>query len=87
MASEARSNSARFVASALLIALFTAAIGYVLASGVVQWWLGQAEPDFALIVKNWQLLQQYEPRLLRHDPYRPDVWSEQGICRGAPWPA
>jgi type IV secretion system protein VirD4 len=63
MASEARSNRGRLLASALLIALFTAAIGYVLASGVVQWWLGQAEPDFAFIVKNYQLLQQYEPRL------------------------
>ena len=45
MASEALASRGRQLGSALLIALFTGAIGYVLASGLVQWWLSRPDLD------------------------------------------
>lgn len=63
MNTDALSNRAHQLGAALLIALFTGAIGYVLASGLVQWWLSQPEPDFTFIAKNYWLLQAHQPRL------------------------
>lgn len=63
MNTDGLSTRAHQLGSALLIALFTGAIGYVLASGLVQWWLSQPELDFLFIVKNYWLMQERQPRL------------------------
>ena len=57
------SSKTQQIGSALLIAFFTGAIGYVLATGIVQWWLSQHEPQFTFIARNYFALQQTQPRL------------------------
>ena len=44
----------------LLIASF-AAIGYAVATGVVQFWSGHAEPDFLWLARNYVALKGYQP--------------------------
>lgn len=57
------SDRARQLGSALLIAAFTAAIGYVLASGLTQWWLNHAELDFTYVALHYKEIQTGAPRL------------------------
>ena len=57
------SDRARQLGSALLIAAFTAAIGYVLASGLTQWWLNHAELDFTYVALHYTEIQTGAPRL------------------------
>lgn len=51
----------RMAGGVLLIASFAAAIGYVVATGVVQFWFGHAEPDFLWLARNYFALKGYQP--------------------------
>ena len=63
MNTSGRSDRARQFGAALLIAAFTAAIGYVLASGLTQWWLNLPELDFTFVALNYWDIQTGAPRL------------------------
>ncbi|MBB1498937.1 hypothetical protein [Paracoccus sp. MC1862] len=51
----------RMAGGVLLIASFAAAIGYVVATGVVQFWFGHAEPDFLWLARNYVALKGCQP--------------------------
>lgn len=62
MAQGRREMRARMAGGVLLISGFAAAIGYVVATGVVQHWFGHPEPDFLWLVRNYTALQDAQPR-------------------------
>lgn len=61
MASDKIAIRMRMAGGVLLISAFGAAIGYVVATGVVQFWFGHAEPDFLWLIRNYVALQDYQP--------------------------
>lgn len=62
MANEKRAIRVRMAGGVLLISAFAAAIGYVVATGVVQYWFGHSEPDFLWLVRNYTALQAQQPQ-------------------------
>ncbi len=61
MASDTMAIRMRMAGGVLLISAFAAAIGYVVATGVVQYWFGHAEPDFLWLIRNYLALQDHQP--------------------------
>ena len=61
MASDTMAIRLRMAGGVLLISAFAAAIGYVVATGVIQYWFGHAEPDFLWLIRNYLALQDYQP--------------------------
>ncbi|TPW27059.1 type VI secretion protein [Martelella alba] len=53
----------RQIGGALIIAIFAAAIGYVVATGIVQYWYGQPEPDLLWIARHWWQLRTVDLRV------------------------
>jgi type IV secretion system protein VirD4 len=61
MQSEKLAIRMRMASGVMLIASFAAAIGYVVATGVVQFWFGHAEPDFLWLARNYFAFKGYQP--------------------------
>lgn len=59
MQSEKLAIRMRMAGGVMLIASFAAAIGYVVATGVVQFWSGHAEPNFLWLASNYVALKGY----------------------------
>lgn len=55
-------DRARLAGGVLLIATISAAIGYIIASGIVQWWIGLRSLDLTYIALNWEQIAAI-PRL------------------------
>lgn len=62
MATEKLTIRMRLAGGVSLISATAAAIGYVVATGVVQFWFGHAEPDFLWLVRNYAALQEQQPQ-------------------------
>lgn len=61
MASERTIAQRELALSYLGVAALTGSIGYVIATGVVQYWFGHAEPDFLWIPRNYTALREQYP--------------------------
>ncbi|WP_103174410.1 type IV secretory system conjugative DNA transfer family protein [Paracoccus sp. SY] len=61
MASDTMAIRLRVAGGVLLISAFATAIGYVVATGVVQYWFGHPEPDFLWLIRNYFALQDHQP--------------------------